>query len=161
MDPQVAKRLKTKIIVYPCIGIQRGDRIYGTPYVLKGYLTYRERTEEVEGGHTTNYYTLVYFDGKTIPEEIADQVRGFLNVNGKVEELEWNGERYTIKSNGEEVLPENLSGILSFSNGKQIQFANVKETDMVEVPGQGRIPVTTVKAYQGLRKGTQSVEVIL
>lgn len=160
MDPMIAKRLKTAIVVHPRIGQKRGDIVYGTPYLLMGYINYREKMQQTDGGDESNFYTVLYFDGKVIPPEVADRVEGFINRYGEFEPLSWDGEKYTL-DNGEIRTLDTISGILQRSEGKPLQYANIKSGDMVELPGQGKIPVTTVKSYQGLVKGTQNVEVIL
>lgn len=166
MDPLIRKRLKTKVIVHPFIGIKRGDREFGAPYMLYGYVNYREKLERFPTSTETNNYTAIIFDGHEIPPSWYDKIVGFRDNNGKIVPLTWDGVEFILNQGmplgfNLRLAPEKLSGIILFDTAREVQFANVKPDDEVELPGQGRVPIKVVKAYQGLSNGTQNVEAVI
>lgn len=164
MDPLISKRLKTKIVVHPYIGTKRGDKIYGYPYILFGYVNYREKIERNTNGTDTNNYTAVIFNGQEIPDSIKDKVIGFRDNSGEIVPLIWNGEFFILKADSETPIQKRdneISGILVTAGGREFQYANVKPDDEIELPGQGRVPIKVVKSYQGLTRGTQNIEAVI
>lgn len=160
MDPIIQNRLKTTIMVHPYEAIVGGDKKYGEPYPLNAYITYREKVVLTPLGSEFQIYTYLIFDGEQPTPTIADQIVGFIDINNNELPITLHPAGAALaKGNYENLFT--LGGIFRLKSGRLVQFALIKSEDEIELSGQGRIPVKTVKAYQGLCTGTQSVEVIL
>lgn len=164
MDPLIKKRLLTTVIVHPFERISRGDKIFGSPYLLRGYLQCREKVEQNPTGSDSMFYTYIILDGQEPTPTLLADIVGFLDINKLERPVKFiEGKFHYLDEEGnitDEVL-ELCRGQFVTSNSRQIQFAIVKPEDDIEVPDQPRQPITTVRSYQGLVRGTQNVEVII
>jgi hypothetical protein len=85
MDPQIKRRLKFDIGVYPCLGKEDGDPVFGDLITLKGYEATKVGTTITRGGQTYNVTSVIYMDGENanqvhVDDEIVSVVAGRLPV---------------------------------------------------------------------------------
>lgn len=83
MDAQVAARLVTDIIVYPCLGEIDGDKDFGEPVVIKGFDTKKSEIIVNRQGATINTKTSIIFNGTAAQQvHIKDEIE--LPIIGRV-----------------------------------------------------------------------------
>lgn len=85
MDPQIKRRLKFDIVVYPCTEKVDGDPVFGDPVTLKGYEATKVGTTITRGGQTYNVTSVIYMDGENasnvhVDDEIVSVVAGRLPI---------------------------------------------------------------------------------
>lgn len=165
MDPIVRKRLTTKVKVYPFIKVAMGDRIYGLPYELSGYIIYKQTFVPTVNGSGLESTTQFYFEGHvpseepTIKYKVVDGCKepftlgSLLNEHGLDESCVQ--ECFDGFKTGDE-----LNGKFLLTSGREVQISNVKIEDDIEYNGM-RIPVKGTRSYQGLKKSFHLVEVML
>lgn len=75
MDPQIKRRLKFDINVYPCTGKEDGDPIFGDLIVIKGYEAAKIGTTITRGGVTLNVTCVIYVNGDALDKiHVDDEV---------------------------------------------------------------------------------------
>lgn len=151
MDPIIKKRLQQKIKVHSYTGLVRGTKQYAEPVEVWAYIAHKHKLMENTTGQDWRLYSAVYLEVAKIeklpPHETLTPVTG--------------GDAIVL---GEYVLGSNAPLLGSFilgSTGSIIQAIDVKNGDMLEIEGIGKVTVQTVRIYQGLKKGFQNMEVII
>lgn len=66
MDRQVRKRLQQDITIYPCTGVEDGDRMFGEPFVVKGYSVPKYKVVITRAGEEIQVHTAIIVDGSNV-----------------------------------------------------------------------------------------------
>ncbi len=85
MDALIRRRLLTEVTIYPYLGQEKGNKIFGEPYTLMGYVNARQKVMLDNDGTNYRMYTLIIFAGQDIqfgPLKPEDEI--VLPVQGRV-----------------------------------------------------------------------------
>lgn len=60
--------MTTDVIIYPCIGKEDGDKIYGEPLIFKGYVVPKYNVVITRSGEEMHVNSAIYLDGIYVDE---------------------------------------------------------------------------------------------
>lgn len=63
MDPQIKSRMVMDVTVYPCTSIVDGNKTFGDPFILKGYICPKYGVVTNREGAIVEIQTTIYLDG--------------------------------------------------------------------------------------------------
>lgn len=66
MHPVVRRRLRPIVTVWPCIGVVDGDKSFGEPYVLKGYVEPKQTFITTRVGNQVETKFIIILDGTDV-----------------------------------------------------------------------------------------------